>query len=364
MNVYAVYDILWGEKNKPKEDEQKEDQQQEEESNEDQDDQSQQDESSGDDGEQESEDDGESKDEGDQESQEDGEGESGGDGNGESESDSPADGSESEGEGESDGDGESGGISSKQGSNGQPGDQGEGECPGTVFDFPGESDEDFSEEEEKWDSMMRSGRDLAVRWGKLPGNQKELIDSILEPKADWREELANWLNENCREKYTLERPNKRYMAATGLYLASKNGKTLGKVYVIMDTSGSVSGKLLKEMISEIYGLLETFNIESLEVLYVDSQFHGVQEVTAHDTEPWEILGRGGTSFRPGFEWIEEEGEVPVGVIYLTDGECADFPLEEPSYPVVWAIPRTNNWFIAQYFNPPFGQILDIWDNIL
>ena len=49
-------------------------------------------------------------------------------------------------------------------------------------------------------------------------------------------------------------------------------------------------------------------------------------------------GRGGTDFRPGFEWLAEQGIRPGVCLYFTDMECSRYPEAEPSFSVVWV-----NW---------------------
>ena len=70
-------------------------------------------------------------------------------------------------------------------------------------------------------------------------------------------------------------------------------------------------------------------------------------------EPWdefsrdiEILGGGGTNFRPPFEWIENQDRMPDLLIYFTDARGI-FPQQEPMYPVLW--------LVKGQATVPFGQ---------
>ena len=64
-----------------------------------------------------------------------------------------------------------------------------------------------------------------------------------------------------------------------------------------------------------------------------------------------IKGRGGTDFRPGFEWLHEHGVRPSCCLYLTDMECDSYPEAEPPYPVAWV-----NWLPAGGPNrEPWGE---------
>ena len=50
-----------------------------------------------------------------------------------------------------------------------------------------------------------------------------------------------------------------------------------------------------------------------------------------------VKGRGGTDFRPGFAWLEENGIRPGVCLYLTDMLCSSYPETEPSFVVVWVL---------------------------
>jgi len=71
----------------------------------------------------------------------------------------------------------------------------------------------------------------------------------------------------------------------------------------------------------------------------------------------EFVGRGGTDFRPVFEWVDDtlsrnEG-LPDLVAYLTDG-FGPFPKVAPPYPVVWLMPEGSEVV------PPFGLRINIF----
>ena len=88
--------------------------------------------------------------------------------------------------------------------------------------------------------------------------------------------------------------------------------------------------------------------------------HAVQDAAeyAPDELPEEIVvkGRGGTDFRPGFEWLDEQGIRPGVCLYFTDMECSRYPDAEPPFDVLW----------VNYSSPPedwnrepWGERIDI-----
>ncbi|MHA2501978.1 MAG: VWA-like domain-containing protein, partial [Candidatus Kariarchaeaceae archaeon] len=68
--------------------------------------------------------------------------------------------------------------------------------------------------------------------------------------------------------------------------------------------------------------------------------------------PWEgrpFKGRGGTSFIPVFQWVENRGDIPDLLIYFTDG-YGSYPPSEPGYPVVWVMTTDHM--------PPWGDLIE------
>ncbi len=70
----------------------------------------------------------------------------------------------------------------------------------------------------------------------------------------------------------------------------------------------------------------------------------------------EIHGRGGTDFRPGFEWLEEQGIQPGLCLYFTDMCCSRYPEHEPGFPTVWL-----NWDEPppDDYREPWGERIDM-----
>ena len=79
---------------------------------------------------------------------------------------------------------------------------------------------------------------------------------------------------------------------------------------------------------------------------------------APDDPPGEIAlkGRGGTDFRPGFEWLDEHDVRPAVCLYFTDMECSRYPETQPNFDVVWV-----NWGDApeDWNREPWGERIDI-----
>ena len=124
----------------------------------------------------------------------------------------------------------------------------------------------------------------------------------------------------------------------------KEVKKVEEFAIIIDTSRSCSGELVKKFLEETYGILkeeETFlhkvNIHIIqcdEKIQEDKKIRDEKELKEY-MEHLELKGEGGTDFRPAFEYIArlmEEGEFYSlkGVLYFTDGQGI-YPKKKPPF---------------------------------
>lgn len=114
--------------------------------------------------------------------------------------------------------------------------------------------------------------------------------------------------------------------------------------IVIDTSMSCSGELVKRFLEETYDVLsETdsyFKKIHVHVLQCDDRVQWDVVITSPKDlkdymEHFEIRGQGGTDFRPAFEYVnglKARGEIGnlKGLIYFTDGRGI-YPVKAPSY---------------------------------
>jgi len=207
-----------------------------------------------------------------------------------------------------------------------------------------------TQQELKVREAVQQARLAARLRGKWPDDMDRLIEEALQPKVDWETALAQYLSELSQDDHCWTKPSRRYLHQ-GLFLPSLESITFGPVILIADTSYSIDQHLLNQFAGEAQDITRIFSMP-LQVIYVDAQFQSIQEIDPDQPIRLEPKGGGGTSFRPGFEYIEEQGLEPLAVVYLTDGECSRFP-DPPEYPVLWAI------FSPIDFEPPFGEVIKV-----
>lgn len=114
--------------------------------------------------------------------------------------------------------------------------------------------------------------------------------------------------------------------------------------IVIDTSMSCSGELVKRFLEETYGVLSSsesyFRQVNIHIIQCDEQVQSDVAVTSQEEmqtymENFTVQGNGGTDFRPAFEYVKglkAKGEFRHlrGLIYFTDGEGI-YPVQKPEY---------------------------------
>ena len=105
-------------------------------------------------------------------------------------------------------------------------------------------------------------------------------------------------------------PNRRFIDG-GLYLPSIRSEGIETIAVIVDTSVSLPAATLAEFWADLREVAAETRPDSVIVLQVDADVQDAAEHTPDDLpDEIAIQGRGGTDFRPGFQWLDEQGIQP------------------------------------------------------
>ena len=211
-------------------------------------------------------------------------------------------------------------------------------------------------EEQAWDEAMHQALSLARAEGKLPGAVEETVRGAHLSRVDWRTLLRRHMTDAAHSDYSWSAPNLRFIDG-GLYLPSIRSEGIDTVAVLVDTSGSLPTGILGEFWAEVREIAAELQPERVVVVQVDAAVRDAAEYAASDL-PGEIAvrGRGGTDFRPGFDWLEEHGVRPGVCLYFTDMECSRYPDAQPPFPVLWI-----NWSDppSDWNREPWGERIDI-----
>ncbi len=189
--------------------------------------------------------------------------------------------------------------------------------------------------EVQWRQRLAGAAQQALQAGKLGANMARLVEHLLQPQLPWRMLLARYMTAAARDDYSYQRPSRREGSAILPTLKS----TQVDVVVVLDTSGSINDTEMREFVSEIDAIKGQMRAR-LTLHACDARLceHGpwIYEPWEEFSMPANLYGRGGTSFVPVFEWLEQTGCRPDLLVYFTDAE-GEFPKSEPGFPVLWLI---------------------------
>ena len=137
-------------------------------------------------------------------------------------------------------------------------------------------------------------------------------------------------------------------------LESKEVKKVEEFVIVIDTSMSCSGELVRKFLEETYGVLSEnesfFTKINVHIIQCDEKVHTDKKITSQEEmkdymEHLELYGDGGTDFRPAFEWVDrllEQHEFHnlKGLIYFTDG-FGIYPQKMPPYKTAFVFMQDN-----------------------
>ena len=220
----------------------------------------------------------------------------------------------------------------------------------------GEAPVDIAAEEQAWDEAMHQALNIARAEGKVPGRVEDTVRSAHASTLDWRTLLRRYMTDAASRDYSWSAPNRRFIDG-GLYLPSIRSDGIESIAIIIDTSGSLPPQTLADFWAELREIVDEIRPGRVIVLQVDAALQDAAEYEPDDL-PDEIVlkGRGGTDFRPGFEWLDDQGIQPGVCLYFTDMECSSYPQTEPDFGVLWVNygPPPSDWN-----REPWGERIDI-----
>ena len=174
--------------------------------------------------------------------------------------------------------------------------------------------------------------------GDVPAGMLRWAEEIVNPTIPWQKVLAHHLRNGVRlavgrARPTYERAHRRMGVMDARVRLPGSYSLKPRVAVVVDTSGSVSERMLAQALGEIQGLLRQVGAEVV-VLSVDAQVHTAQRVQRVDQI--RLVGGGGTDMRVGIEAAMKQRPRPDVIVVLTDG-LTPWPQEKPPVPVVAGI---------------------------
>jgi predicted metal-dependent peptidase len=157
--------------------------------------------------------------------------------------------------------------------------------------------------------------------GKVPAGVRRMIQELIEPKMDWRALLDAHIRSSIKDDYTFRRIGRRSWGS-GFVLPAQDFMDTIDVAVSIDASGSMSETMLRDILSEVKGIMQTFRDFKLKLWTFDTAVYSYKEFTPEnldEIDEYALGGGGGTLFECNWEHMKKEGLEPQRFIMFTDG---------------------------------------------
>ena len=208
---------------------------------------------------------------------------------------------------------------------------------------------DYSADEKEIKEISAEIRSATRMQGNIPGIIETILKKLFEPKITWEELITTTVSYHIKEHTSFKRIDKRLMDT--IIIPRRCYSKSVKLWIAIDTSGSISDEELIKALSELYGLLQQFEgAVTANVIQCDAKVQKVESLQEFINNP-KIVGRGGTDFRPIFKYILEQRDFEADILVIfTDGQ-GTYPDTAPPEldEIVWV-----GWID---FNPPFGKFV-------
>ena len=186
--------------------------------------------------------------------------------------------------------------------------------------------------------------------GNLPAGVKRIIQDLTEPKMNWRELIRQQIESTVKSDFTWLRTSRKGWDMDAVMPGMKTQEAID-ICVMIDMSGSISERQGRDFISEVKGIMETFEDYRIHIGCFDTEVYNMQMYTADNLEDiadYKLAGGGGTDFDCFFDYFKKEEIEPKKLVVFTDGYPGG-SWGDPNYcDTVWVIHGDKNP------DPPFG----------
>ena len=157
--------------------------------------------------------------------------------------------------------------------------------------------------------------------GNIPAGVKRLIQELTEPKMNWRELLRMQLESTIKSDYTWMRASRKGWHMDAVMPGMKLDPMID-IAVALDASGSISESMLKDFLSEIQGIMDSFPAYRIHVITFDTEAYNPAQYNSENLDDicdYEVKGGGGTDFDCVFNYLKENEIEPKRLVMFTDG---------------------------------------------
>lgn len=285
-----------------------------------------------------------------------------------------------EGEGEGEGQGKDGDGKTQAGSGagGQPGGKGKGKGDSKVvfegINASGMSSEELMSQANRIREQVKHTLRQTVRSmgglgrGTLPGGVEEFLEGYLaDPIIPWWEIFSTRARTSRPSKYqrscTVPNRTLQALAEEDARIIPMPGRIRDKswrIFMMVDTSGSMSTESLEIAKSELQHMLDVDDGTEVRYMEGDAAVHTDILLKKGDEIPREVVGRGGTDFDAYFvymkQFLGDDDKTPDLVVVYTDGyapavqEVNRLP---PEIPIIWLVTPSHSSSFAE----GYGEII-------
>jgi len=120
--------------------------------------------------------------------------------------------------------------------------------------------------------------------------------------------------------------------------------------IAIDASGSISSKMLKEFLSEVQGIMDSFPAYKIHIITWDTDAYNPQQYNSDNLDTicdYEVNGGGGTDVDCVFKYFKDNEIEPKRLVIFTDGYFHGFG-DENYCDTVWIVHSNDS------FNPTHG----------
>jgi predicted metal-dependent peptidase len=165
--------------------------------------------------------------------------------------------------------------------------------------------------------------------GKDAGQSCQELEQGRRGRMNWRWLLRHHVGRLLEAGPVFTRPPRRFPHLIGIFPAQRRQAARPLILAVVDTSKSITNRLLEQINGELTRLARSFRVKVVEC---DTKIQRVFEYRPLK----HVLGRGGTDLRPPLRRRFLRQHRPDVVVFFTDGD-GPVPAHPPGLPVIWCL---------------------------
>jgi predicted metal-dependent peptidase len=186
--------------------------------------------------------------------------------------------------------------------------------------------------------------------GTLPGGVERLVSELTEPKMNWRELIRQQIESTIKSDFTFMRTSRKGWDLDAIMPGMKPDQMID-IGIAIDASGSMIDPILKDILSEVQGIMDSFTQFKIHIISFDTEVYNPQTYTSDNLDSivdYKVEGGGGTDFDCVFKFYKDNDIELKRLLFFTDGEPCGSWGDENYTDVLWIIHDNPNK------RPPWG----------